>query len=132
MKFQAQTLIYAALFIVGAALIYMWSRSCGKAGGAEGFADADYEFVMYGVDWCPHCQHAKPEFAALGSTKTIGGKQVACRIVNPEKDEEGVTCGGKVDGYPTIRLCRAGSLVSEYQGPRKTAGFLEFLEKNVA
>jgi Thioredoxin len=127
---STQTLIYVALFIVGAALIYMWSRSCGM-GAAEGFADADYEFVMYGVDWCPHCQHAKPEFSALGSTKTIGGKTVVCRIVNPEKDGP-VTCGGKVDGYPTIRLCRAGSLVSEYSGPRKTAGFLQFLEKNVA
>lgn len=129
---KTQTLIYVALFVAGASLIYMWSRACG--GGSEGFADggaADYEFIMYGVDWCGHCKKAKPEFAALGATKTIAGKTVRCAIVDPEK--EAVTCGGKVDGYPTIRLCRrGGEMVQEYSGARNTGGFLKFLETNVA
>ena len=127
---KTQTVIYVALFIVGAALIYMWSRACGASRGGEGFANgADYDFVMYGVDWCGHCKTAKPEFAALGSTKTIAGKTVACQIVNPETEE--VKCGGKVDGFPTIRLCRGGQLVKEYSGARKTPNFLEFLTANV-
>ncbi len=119
--------IFVAVFILGAALIYWWS-SLNKTEGFQ--SQAGYTFVMYGVDWCPHCVKAKPEFAALGSTKTIGGAQVACVAVNPEKEPEKVK--GKVEGYPTFHLYDAqGSLVKEYNGPRTTAGFEAFLKDAV-
>lgn len=105
--------------------------------GAEGFqsigdtsSNNGYTFVMYGVDWCPHCVKAKPEFAALGATKTIGGATVVCEIVDPEKQPEKVR--QKVEGYPTFHLYDAqGKLVQEYSGPRTTEGFESFLQSGV-
>jgi thiol-disulfide isomerase/thioredoxin len=129
----AQKAIFVGIFVVGVALVYWWSCTCNRK--AEGFQDgvdegAKYSFIMYGVDWCPHCVSAKPEFAALGSTKTIGGAKVACTIVNPEKEPEKVK--QKVEGYPTIHLYDAqGKLVKEYSGPRTTAGFEAFLNQTV-
>ena len=119
--------IFVAALVIGAALIYWWAT----LNKTEGFqSQAGYTFVMYGVDWCPHCVKAKPEFAALGSTKTIGGAQVACVVVNPEKEPEKVK--GKVEGYPTFHLYDAqGSFVKEYNGPRTTAGFEAFLKDAV-
>jgi hypothetical protein len=127
-----QKAIFAGIFVVGVALIYWWSRMCSKSEGfqsaGDDAGDAKYTFMMYGVDWCPHCVSAKPEFAALGPTKTIGGVKVACVLVNPEKEPEKVK--GKVDGFPTFHLYNAqGKLVQEYSGPRKTASFEEFLNK---
>ena len=130
-KFQ-QKLLYVGIFVVGVVLVYMWLCMSGP----EGFqntesTDGDYHFVMYGVNWCPHCVKAKPEFEALGAKKTIGGKVVVCEVVNPEEEPEKAK-GKKIEGYPTIHLYDAqGSLVEEYSGPRTTSGFLQFLEKNV-
>jgi thioredoxin-related protein len=131
---MAQKAIFAALFLVGVGLIYWWSTMCTKSEGFQDITDAGatndakYTFMMYGVDWCPHCVSAKPEFASLGPTKTIGGVKVACVLVNPEKEPEKVK--GKVDGFPTFHLYDAqGKLVQEYSGPRKTASFEEFLNK---
>lgn len=120
--------VYVGIFVIGAAMIYWWTSMNSRA---EGFASgADYSFVMYGVEWCPHCVSAKPEFKALGSTKTIGGKTVEFVLVNPEKEPEKVR--GKVEGFPTFHLYDAqGKLVKEYSGPRKTADFQAFVEKSL-
>ncbi len=120
-----QRAIFVGIFVIGVALIYWWSTM-----RTEGFQDGSYTFVMYGVEWCPHCVKAKPEFAALGSTKTIGDVKVACMVVDPEKEPEKVK--GKVEGYPTFHLYdAAGNLVKEYSGPRTTAGFDSFLQETV-
>ena len=85
---------------------------------------------MYGVDWCPHCVSAKPEFEKLGAKKTIGGATVKCAVVNPDEEPEKVK--GKVDGYPTFHLYDAqGTLVKEYKGSRDEAGFEAFLNETV-
>ena len=120
-----QKAIFVGLFLVGVALVYWWSCSCKKE-GFQNEGKGDYTFVMYGVDWCPHCVKAKPDFEALGTKKTSGGAVVQCIVVNPEKEPEKLK--GKVDGYPTFHLYDAqGSLVKEYNGPRTKAGFEEFL-----
>lgn len=95
----------------------------------EGFT-ADATFYMFGVDWCPHCVSTKPEFEALGSTATIGGKTVHCVYVNPEKEPEKAK-GFEIDGYPTLVLQKADGSLKKYDGPRTQAGFLEFLQNAV-
>jgi len=97
----------------------------------EGFASSGPIFYMFGVDWCPHCTSTKPEFLALGSTKTIGGKSVAMRFVNPEKEPE-AAADFAIDGYPTLYLVQASGQKVKYQGQRTTDGFLQFLQQNVA
>ena len=136
-----QAYVPYACFLVGVLLIFLWARSR----SVEGFENnglsstyvtkAPYSFEMYYVDWCPHCHSALPEFKALtgeskDSTVTIGGKQVACKAIEAEKNPDQVR--GKVSGYPTIQLYNAeGSLVKEYSGQRTQAGFLSFLEDAV-
>jgi thiol-disulfide isomerase/thioredoxin len=85
---------------------------------------------MFGVDWCPHCVSAKPEFESLGSTVTIGGHAVQLRVVNPEKDKAAAE-GYDIQGFPTFYLDANGSRM-KYQGPRTAAGFRAFLEKQLA
>lgn len=97
----------------------------------EGFASSGPVFYMFGVDWCPHCTSTKPEFLALGTTKTIGGKSVEMRFVNPE-DEPEAAAGFAIEGYPTLVLVQSSGQKIRYQGGRTTDGFLKFLEQNVA
>lgn len=116
-------------FLVGVVLIFLWVRSR----RVEGFENADgaYAFKMYYAEWCPHCQTAKPEFAKLGATQTIGGKKVMMEAIDAEKHPEKVQ--GKVEGYPTIHLYDAkGNLVKEYSGPRTHDAFLSFLKDSLA
>ncbi len=127
----SQNYIYIGIFIIGAALIYMWSRTSSE-GFQSGASGEGFRMVMYGVDWCPHCVEAKPKFESLGPKVTIGGKEVICEVINPEQNPEAVA-DKKIAGYPTFHLYDAeGNLVQEYNGPREKSGFLEFLQKTVA
>ncbi len=98
---------------------------------AEGFFDggSDATFTMFGVDWCPHCVSTKPEFEKLGSTKTIGGKAVTMRYVNPEKDKQ-AAAGYQIDGYPTFYLEKDGQK-TKYQGGRSASAFEQWLSQNL-
>ena len=83
---------------------------------------------MYYADWCPHCQTAKPELEALGSTQTIGGKKI--QILKVEEKDIPEAIKPTISGYPTIQLQNAdGSLKADYSGERTTAGFLQFLKQ---
>ncbi len=122
------------MFIAGLALLFavaVYARSTGEgfvSGSGSGSKEA--KFTMFGVDWCPHCVSAKPEFESLGSTQTIGGTAVSMKVVNPEQEPEAAK-GYKVDGYPTMILETSGKQI-KYEGPRNKAGFLQFLQENVA
>ncbi len=118
------------LLVVGVALVIFWTRMTPKY---EGFADANgnYKMVMYGVDWCPHCVSAKPQFESLGATKTIGGKVVEFDVVNPEKDPKAAE-GKDIRGFPTFHLYGPdGKLVQEYEGERTAAGIEAFLKSKL-
>ena len=121
------------MFLVGAILIFLWARSRGTEGFENNGLDATYvtaapyNFEMYYADWCPHCHSALPEFQKLGAKQTIGGKTVACKAIEAEKNPELVR--GKVQGYPTIQLYDPqGNLVKEYSGQRTATDFQQFLE----
>ena len=90
-----------------------------------------YKFVMFGVDWCPHCVKAKPEFEALGATQTIGEKVVQMQVINPEKDENPYKESVKISGYPTVVLLDGAGKVTEYEGSRTTDCFQNFLAEQV-
>jgi thiol-disulfide isomerase/thioredoxin len=98
-------------------------------GSVEGF-DTGAKFFMFGVDWCPHCRSAKPEFQALGSTKTIGGQAVSMHLVDPEKEPERAK-GFEISGYPTFWLEHQGRK-TRYQGSRTKAGFEQFLSEQLS
>lgn len=101
----------------------------------EDFAGAsssgDYKFVMFGVDWCPHCVKAKPEFQALGPTQTIGGKTVEMLAINPETDPNPYKDKVKIAGYPTVVLLDGAGNTTEYEGARSTQAFQDFLTSKI-
>jgi thioredoxin-like negative regulator of GroEL len=82
---------------------------------------------MFGVDWCPHCTAAKPEFEKLKATI---GDRVNVQYVNPEKDAAAAT-GFQIDGYPTFYLVR-GAQKQKYSGGRKQADFEAWLHNELA
>lgn len=86
-------------------------------------------FSMYYADWCGHCKTAKPEFAKLGSTQTIGDQVVHIKMVNPETHPDEAK-GVDIRGFPTIVL-KNGDKIVEYSGQRKYSDFLSFLQENV-
>ena len=86
-------------------------------------------FTMFGVDWCGHCKTAKPEFESLGSTMTIGGKDVALRFVNPETNPDAAK-GYEIGGYPTFYLDTPQGR-TKYSGARNAAGFRSFLTQQL-
>ena len=105
----------------------------------ENFADApatsgsggNYKLIMFGVDWCPNCVKAKPEFQALGPTQTIAGHAVDLQVINPETEENPYKEKVKISGYPTVVLLDAAGNTTEYEGPRSTQGFQDFLAEKV-
>jgi len=130
--FKQEYLRYV-MFLVGAILIFLWARTRSTEGfennglGATHITAAPYHFEMYYADWCPHCHSALPEFNKLGATQTIGGKTVACKAIEAEKNPGLVR--GKVQGYPTIQLYDPqGNLVKEHSGQRTLENFQHFLE----
>jgi thiol-disulfide isomerase/thioredoxin len=86
---------------------------------------------MVGTSWCPHCTKAKPEFEALGPTvTTAGGKTVATKYLDGEKEKAAIPPGLKVDGYPTIALIKSDGSVVKHTGPRTKAALHQFVEQN--
>ena len=93
----------------------------------EGFAGGKPTFYMFGVDWCPHCVSAKPEFEKL--KETIGDR-VNAVFVNPEKDAAAAS-GFQIDGYPTFYLVKDGQK-RKYSGGRTHADFEAWLKNETA
>ncbi len=102
----------------------------GERGGLPGVDTSSWEFFMFGVDWCPHCRIAKPEFQALGTTKTIGDKVVTIQYVDPEKEPERAK-GFEIEAYPRFYLAH-DSPAYKYQGPRTKADFEQFLSEQLS
>jgi thiol-disulfide isomerase/thioredoxin len=125
--------VEVALYL-GLALVSLWvvyRVYVSYAVKHEGFGDGNgnYKFVMYYADWCGHCKTTKPEFAKLGSTKTIGASTVDIVMVNPETNP---VKGVDIRGYPTIHLYDPkGKLAAEYAGPRTMEAFDSFLQDTV-
>ncbi len=121
--------IFGAMIVVALVLIYFY----GVSRRAEGFSDSGVSsFTMYYVDWCPHCQTAKPDFEKLKSESPlqVNGKQVEINMVNPENEPDAAK-GKPVKGYPTILLQKASGETVEYQGERTYGPFKDFLKENV-
>jgi thiol-disulfide isomerase/thioredoxin len=127
-KVLGMNLIMLTCLVLGIVALIFWYRS----GTSEGFSSEGFKMVMYGVDWCPHCVEAKPEFEKLGATQTIGGKLVEFAVVNPEQDKKAAE-GKNISGYPTFHLYDSkGALVADYdQNDRTESGFLGWLKSKL-
>ena len=122
--------LYLVGIVIGLLVLLRFIQS-----SKEGFADvpkgAD-TFTLYYADWCPHCKTVKPAFQewAKNGFVTVAGRNVACRMVQPEKEPE-KAAGKEIKGYPTFLLETADGKTVEHQGERTPDGWMKFLENNL-
>jgi thiol-disulfide isomerase/thioredoxin len=88
--------------------------------------------VLVWASWCPHCVHAKPEYAkAAKMVKSRGGPNLLCLQHDGERDSEKkamevVSKAHKVKGFPTVLLFKNGKMVKTFSGDRTAENFVKF------
>ena len=123
--------IYLVGVIIGLLVLLRFIRS-----SQEGFVDSPAKgadtFTLYYADWCPHCKAVKPMFEnwAKNGYVSVAGRNIKCRMVQPEKEPEKVM-SKDIKGYPTFMLETADGKSLEYQGDRTPDGWMKFLENNL-
>lgn len=134
----AAILIGCAYYIYKTYIVPQSDRSMieGYASGMNIRNDHPNEEVVtlyfFGVEWCPHCKHAKPEwdsFVEENKNKTFNGKKVNFVNVDCDKDSS-LADKYDVSGYPTIKL-DTGSNVIEFKSKPEKSALTEFLEKSL-
>jgi thiol-disulfide isomerase/thioredoxin len=110
--------VVAILLVIGAVLFLT-----NKTNKIEGGEKYEAMFVLYYVDWCPHCKVVKPEWEKLENDTSI--KNVAITKINCEKDEKAAE-ENNIEGFPTI-LFTHNNKVEAYEGGREYDDFKKFL-----
>jgi thiol-disulfide isomerase/thioredoxin len=90
------------------------------------------ELMFFYADWCPHCGRAKPEWEEVRSEyegKTINGyvvkfKEIDC--TNETEESERLIEKYKIEGYPTLKLIKDGSVI-EFDAKVSKENMVEFL-----
>lgn len=67
------------------------------------------------ADWCPHCQHAKPE---MEKAALMLGKVIPVFAVDADKHKAAVQKWG-VQGFPSIYFLTPDGEMQPYDGERK-------------
>jgi len=92
----------------------------------------DAELMLFYVDWCPHCKTAKPEWEQLKAEyegKTINGYNLIFTEINctsDSPDTEKMMNTYKIEGYPTIKLLKDGTVI-EYDAKPTKGTLVQFL-----
>jgi len=81
-------------------------------------------FILYYVDWCPHCKSVKPEWKQLENDLEF--KDILITKINCEEDTE-IVKELNIEGYPTILFTQNGK-TEPYEGGREYGDFKEFLK----
>ena len=80
-------------------------------------------FMLFYVDWCPHCVSVKPEWSKLvkaHDNTNVKGKNVkvhSCNCQGSDVEQE-TAKDNNVEGYPTIK-CIKNNETHEYSGARE-------------
>ena len=102
-----------------------------KSEGLQG-QEKEAEIMFFHTDWCPHCKTAKPEWDQVKAEydgKTINGytvyfTDVNCTNDNPQTEKMMNTY--KIEGYPTIKLLKDGTVI-EYDAKPSRDTLVQFL-----
>jgi len=126
-KFMYLVGIIVALLVL---LRVIYASTEGFTGGSATSTGSGDSFTLYYAEWCPHCKAVKPAFAewAKNGFVSVGGKNVAVSMVEPEKEPEKAK-GKSIKGYPTFILETADGQAFDYEGERTPAGYQKFLEE---
>ena len=127
-----RNLLFLLLILGSILLLYFCTCKKQKGGQSNGNTNGNTNsntnsiFVLYYVDWCPHCQVVKPQWDKLEKDNelNIEIKKINCEE-NPTIAEE-----KEIEGFPTIQLEHSNGEVKSYDGERTYRGFKEFLNKD--
>jgi len=82
--------------------------------------------VEFYAPWCGHCKQLVPVWDKLGEKYNDHPNIVIAKMDSTANELEEI----KVQGFPTIKLIKAGSNdIVDFDGDRTEAGFVKFLEK---
>lgn len=90
------------------------------------------ELMFFFADWCPHCKKSKPEWEEVRAEyegKTINGyvvkfKEIDC--TNETEETERLIEKYKIEGYPTLKLIKDGSVI-DFDAKVSKENMVEFL-----
>jgi thiol-disulfide isomerase/thioredoxin len=93
----------------------------------DGSGQKEAEFMLFYVDWCPHCKTAKPEWEKVKEKyqgKTVNGytvvfKDINCTNETPEVEQ--MISQYKIEGYPTIKLVKDGQVIDFDSKPTQSS-----------
>merc|ERR1712179_859443 len=85
--------------------------------------------VEFYAPWCGHCKQLVPVWDKLGEKYADRASIVIAKMDSTANELEEI----KVQGFPTIKLIKSGTNeVIDFDGERTEAGFVKFLEAQVA
>ena len=88
------------------------------------------DLMYFYTTWCPHCKNARAEWdkfkARVGNNK-INGYSINFLEVDCDKDEQEAN-KYDVEGYPTIKLIKGGSVI-EYDAKPDAKTLMQFVEQ---
>lgn len=71
--------------------------------------------IFVKADWCPHCQHAKPEMAKASN---FLGDVIPMYVMDADRHKRSIARLG-IQGFPTILFVSAQGEVITYDGERE-------------
>ena len=117
-------IIFLASIVVGAIAVHMalnWTLAKAK----EGY-EGRKELLLLHMEGCPHCVELMPEWDNFAKKNDTN---IATRKVERKEDPALVSKHG-VQGFPAILLLDGtGEKMETYEGPRTSAGLLDFCRK---
>ena len=123
MNLASEETVIVVLLVVLVVLVvyYIWQNN------REGFDDESNVLYFFYVEWCPHCQNAKPVIAELEND--LGDRKVRVQKVDCDKNKELARNFG-VQAYPTLVLVKGEERV-EYESGVSLEGLKDFLDSNL-
>jgi protein disulfide-isomerase A1 len=87
-------------------------------------------FIEFYAPWCGHCKSLAPIYSELAEELKSNPKIVIAKMDSTAND---ATPEFKVQGFPTLKLVKAGSNeIVDYEGSRTKSAFLKFLKQHAA
>eukprot|EP00850_Spirogloea_muscicola_P003649 SM000015S01149 [mRNA] locus=s15:75686:79594:- [translate_table: standard] len=86
--------------------------------------------VEFYAPWCGHCKKLAPEYEV--AAQILAKEDPPLHLAKVDADEASnkeLASKYDVKGFPTMKIFRKGGIVQDYQGPRDSAGIVDYVKK---
>tara|TARA_B110000483_G_C17956078_1_gene450204 strand:+ start:28 stop:486 length:459 start_codon:yes stop_codon:yes gene_type:complete len=116
-------IIFSILVVLVLVYVFKFNVVFMKNSLMGGKLNNETTFTLYYVEWCPHCQVVKPEWAKLENDNEL--EHITIVKINCEENED-IVKEKNIEGFPTILLTHNGNEMG-YNGGREYADFKNYL-----